>query len=253
MSHVRQIIKNYSIKYDRKIERICSPLVNHLNIPVFTYYFIEADGTFGYLSNAIEFNEYYFSEKIHLHNPYFANPVFFRSGSVLNPCTFDEDVQRILCKRFCADHFFLNLQANESRMEGFIFANKNVNAEGGHTYLPHLDLLAKFARYFKREAQDVIGQMKADKFNIRMERGNELFETQSSVPLANDDPKIFTFLKQVSGLSPQEQRCLELFKQGKSAQMTGALMGLSQRTVEHYFENIKNKLGCTSKYDLLDY
>lgn len=253
MSDLFQIIKSYSIKHDRKIKEICSPLVDYLNTPVFTYYFVEADGRFGYISNQPEFNEYYFSQKLYLGNPYFAHPSLFRSGYDLQPCTMDAETQEILKNRFQADHLFLTIHANESTMEGFIFANNNINADGAIHYLPYLDLFNKFGRYFKREAKDLIGQMRADQYNIQSLRGQEQFELPTSVPLAKEDPKIKAFLKIVSGLSPQEGRCLELFKEGKSSQATAAIMGLSQRTVEHYFENIKNKLGCSSKYELLNY
>lgn len=252
MTDLVQIIKRYSAKYDRKIKKICAPLTDCLEIPIFTYSFTEADGRFGYLSNAPEFGEFYFSQNYHLHNPYFSHPALFRSGHTWCPCTTDEETQRQLKNRFRADHFFLSVQADASKMECFIFANENIGAEGDHKYLHRLGLLTQFSHYFKREAKALIGQMRADQFSIRKERSLE-FEVQPAVPLAKDDPSTLSFLKQVSGLSPQELRCLELFKQGKSAQATGALLGLSQRTVEHYFENIKNKLGCTSKYDLLNY
>jgi len=127
-----------------------------------------------------------------------------------------------------------------------------VKATDAHHYLVRLDLLNKFIGYFKREAGEFIGKMKADGFNMKKERGLELFENAPTVPLAFD-PQFCSFLKRISILSPQERRCLDLFKQGKSAQATGAIMGLSQRTVEHYFDNIKNKLGCSSKYDLLNF
>ncbi len=177
MTDLFQVIKRYTNKYDRKIKSICSPLVNCLNIPVFTYYFTEADGRFGYLTNMPEFNEYYFSQKLYLSNPYFSHPALFRSGHVLVPCSYDEEIQRSLCKRFRADHFFLTLKANESKMEGFIFANENVDAGGASNYISRLDLFDKFSRYFMREAQDLIGRMQADQFNIREERGTKPFET----------------------------------------------------------------------------
>lgn len=253
MSDLLQLIKNYSVKHHKKIETICSPLVDCLDIPIFTYGFIEADGRFGYLTNKIEFNEYYFSQNLHLSNPYYSDPAYFRSGHILLPCTQNEEAQKSLSKKFNADHIFLTIEANESKLEFFIFANENVDAGGGNHYLTRLNLLHKFQNYFKREAKDLIGKIRSDQFNILKERGKESFETIPSVPLASNDPKIHAFLKRVCGLSPQEIRCLEYFKQGKSAQATGALMGLSQCTVEFYFENMKNKLGCTSKYDLLNY
>lgn len=88
-------------------------------------------------------------------------------------------------------------------MECFIFANENVGLDGGNSYFSRLDLLTKFSRYFKREAKNLIGRMQSDQFNMRQERGINLFETLPQVPLASNDPTILPFLKCVSGLSRQ--------------------------------------------------
>jgi len=124
MSELLDIIKKYSVKHRHFIKKITDPLSDYLDIPVFTYCFIEKDGRFGYLTNAIEFNEYYFSQNVHLQNPYFSNPSFFHSGHALLPCTYDEDTQKVLSKRFCSDHLFLQLHANETLVEFFILQTK---------------------------------------------------------------------------------------------------------------------------------
>lgn len=250
---ISEIVKNYSIRNDRKIKKICEPLVDHLDIPVFAYYFVEADGSFGFLTNSLDFNSYYFEENIYLANPYFAHPAFFRSGYAMLPCSSDEETQKKLNIRFSADHMFLHVKTNSNVMESFIFANLHEGLKDGQNYMMKIDLLDKFCKYFKRETSDLIQKMKGAHYNIKEERGESLFESAPDVPLAAYDPKVKNFLKKVTGLSRQEQICLEHFQQGKSAQATGALMNLSQRTVESYFESIKNKLGCSSKYDLLDY
>lgn len=251
MTDLLHVIKKYTIRHDRKIKAICSPLATFLNIPVFTYYFIEADGRFGYITNTPEFNEYYFSQNIYKNNPFFSHPALFRSGRTFLPCTYDDEIQQQLSKRFRADHLFLTLQTNGTKMEGFIFAEENIGPGGAARYLPQLEIFDQFSRYFKKEAKDIIGRMQAEKYNIRDARGIAAFEASAPVPLAEQDPNAQAFLKHISGLTRQEQRCLNYFRQGKSAQATGALMGISQRTVEYYFENIKAKLGCHSKYDLL--
>ncbi len=151
MSDLLHMFKNYSLKYDKKIKEICSPLSQQLNIPIFTYYFVEADGSFGYLTNEKNCNEYFFSEQVYLANHYFAHPAFFRSGHALVPCTLDEKTREILKTRFSADHLLLSLEVTPTKMEGFIFAEENVGAKDGKNYLSHLDLFAQFTRYFKEK------------------------------------------------------------------------------------------------------
>ncbi len=53
-------------------------------------------------------------------------------------------------------------------------------------------------------------------------------------------------------LSKREQECLKLFLNGKTAKETSVILGLSYRTIEEYFTNIKKKLGCRYKRDLFD-
>ena len=253
MSELCDMFQKFNVKHDRKIKQICEPLMQYLNIPAFTYYFIEGDGNFGYLSNQTAFNDYYFSNGYYLHNPYFAHPALFQTGHTLVPCSFDDEIQRTLIKKFSGNHLFLKIETTPTRMEGFIFGEEDITEGGGNHYLRYVELFDRFGRYFKREARTLIGRLQSEKYSLRTARGAALFEQPQSIPLAShQDPNVATFLKKISGLSPQEKRCLDYFKQGRSAQATAAIMGLSRRTVESYFESIKNKMRCNSKYDLLN-
>jgi DNA-binding CsgD family transcriptional regulator/predicted ester cyclase len=64
---------------------------------------------------------------------------------------------------------------------------------------------------------------------------------------------IDTFLKQAAFLSHQERECMRYLLQGKTAKETALRMKLSFRTIEYYFENIKDKLVCFRKKDLFTY
>ncbi len=52
-------------------------------------------------------------------------------------------------------------------------------------------------------------------------------------------------------LSPREIECLFHILRGKTMKETAAILSLSKRTVETYYENIKNKFGCFTKSELL--
>ncbi len=54
----------------------------------------------------------------------------------------------------------------------------------------------------------------------------------------------------LSLLSAQEKRCLLLVKEGYSCPAIGKKLFLSHRTIEHYMESIKNKLGCKTRAEL---
>lgn len=98
--------------------------------------------------------KYYYSENIFMNNPYMAHPDLFRSGYAFLPCTFDDNIQKVLLKRFLANHLFLMLKKSEGRIEGFIFADSFLDLQKSSHYMSQVDLLVKFGRYFKREAAD---------------------------------------------------------------------------------------------------
>lgn len=53
-------------------------------------------------------------------------------------------------------------------------------------------------------------------------------------------------------LSARELECLFYLVRGKSRKETGSILNLSSRTVGHYLDNIKIKLDCNNKSDLIE-
>jgi DNA-binding CsgD family transcriptional regulator len=53
-------------------------------------------------------------------------------------------------------------------------------------------------------------------------------------------------------LSRRELQCLQLSILGKSARKAGIVLGLSQRTVEGYLNNVKKKLAVKSKSEMIE-
>jgi DNA-binding CsgD family transcriptional regulator len=51
-------------------------------------------------------------------------------------------------------------------------------------------------------------------------------------------------------LSPREKQCLALLKEGYTYQTIGQTLGLSERTIEHHLESVKNKLCLDSRAEL---
>lgn len=52
-------------------------------------------------------------------------------------------------------------------------------------------------------------------------------------------------------LTERQHQCAELLLQGKTAREIAELMGLSRRTIEYYLCNIKSKLECKNKVELI--
>jgi DNA-binding CsgD family transcriptional regulator len=135
-------------------------------------------------------------------------------------------------------------------MEGTIFLTKHAEMAPNH-YLSKLNMLNAFADYFKREAASFIERMRFDGYSMERAKGKAFLECASSHPLKASNEQLKQFLKSISPLSPREHECLELYSKGYDSKETAELLGISHRTVEHYFESMKNKLGCFSKREIL--
>lgn len=83
------------------------------------------------------------------------------------------------------------------------------------------------------------------------------FLVQSSQRYFNKhEKKQFSFVLddylQENSLSTRELECLFFLLRGKTAKTIARILSLSPRTVEHYIDQIKSKLGCTSKESVIE-
>ena len=181
------------------------------------------------------------------------HPSLFQSGYIMTQSCSDPFKQQKMQQIHQVNFSLLKIQQTPDYVEGFIFSVKNHELKDSDFFLNKIHLINKFACYFKREAKSIIGKALSEGYNLKKMLGPSFYQPDFSLaPLLNNDLKNQQFLKKISPLTAREQQCLDLFKQGRSAQATAAILNLSQRTVEHYFENIKMKLGCQSKMELLE-
>lgn len=163
----------------------------------------------------------------------------------------DPDYQKTIDlsrQKFNMTNTFLLVQKQNESCEGFLFGN-NTKAIKQTNYLENIFLLKKFTQYFKSEAAYILNKIESEKFNLIEAKGESFFKRSLSIPLSYD-PSTEKFLHSINPLSKREQKCLNLYLQGRSAQSSAAILNLSKRTVEHYFENIMVKLGCSCKSEL---
>jgi LuxR family transcriptional regulator len=255
MKNLHDLIKKYTIQHDRKIKKICSPLKECLGVDFFTYYQIGGDGSFVLISNFPEQMDFYYSEKLYMFNPYLVHPKLLRSGLAFTDTTLDSAYCKTLKasqSQFGLHHPFLILKKYQNSVELFCFSTKQKDFNRDE-YLCNAEVLQRFSAYFRRENKALIGKILHDGFNLQKAKKESFFKRAPNLPLSSSNRQIGRFLKSICPLSVREEECLELFKQGNSAQSTAAILELSERTIEHYFENIKEKLGCTSKWDLLNW
>jgi|LakMenE01Jun11ns_1017448.scaffolds.fasta_scaffold9921752_2 DNA-binding CsgD family transcriptional regulator len=252
MEDLTSIVKTCLLKNYRKIKTICTPLEESLQIPMFGYHKIDRKGHYCNVTNTPQPSEYFYYEKLYLKNPYLRDPALFQSGYAIVRCTTDPQSQKKFRENYDLDCMFLILKKDVDFVEAFFFALKNQNERDYFRFIHQIHLLNKFASYFKREAKLVIDRAMSEGYNLKDAMGPSFYKMDKTAALLSHNPQTKKFLNKISPLSLREEQCLESYRKGRSAQATAALLHLSQRTVEHYYDNIKNKLGLRSKTELLE-
>lgn len=249
MSRFNDLVPRHSINNQAKLQNICRPL-EQLSLPYFCYFRIDSDGRFGNLSNYPPQLDFYYSNDLHKDNPLFIDPRLIRSGCMFTPCVFEPTGLKRIYEKFQIHHAFFIFRRLGDTVEVFGFTTPHLT-ENSPLICPDYFLLNDFIFYFKMEAKQIIDKMMNDGFNIKEERGAAFHERDSRHPLLCKDKRAETFLDQISPLSNRERECLMMLRQGYSVKKIACVLNLSPRTVQHYLENTKNKLGCVSTDELL--
>lgn len=179
----------------------------------------------------------------------------------LNPATFLELNEA--CNVYCYDLHNNLIEANEHLIQMMNEAIGNINSaeilgKNAHDIFANIDPILK-------ENELVITTGKAHQFYNRIKLGNRLlvFVTVKA-PLYDQDKKIagvfgisnllssYQVAEPIEKLTLRENQCLIELIKGKTAKEIAKKLHISCRTVESHLENVKGKLGCRNKSELIE-
>jgi DNA-binding CsgD family transcriptional regulator len=261
MLNWEEIVRNYTVKHSNRIKSVTRPLRDHFGISCFFHINIDYQGKLIWLGDRPDCAEYYVSKKYFKEDPCMKHPSYWESGfSLLKTVSSDAYKKTFLDETenlFNMNSWiiFSEKTCESVKLFGFVSDKPNCLEK---IYLNHPYLLKLFTKHFQNEMSQVIYQMQeeaislADLEGINFQASNS---AQTSVPLSVyknflQDINMQKYLKMADLLSKREKECLKLLLLHKSAKETAAVLNLSPRTIEFYFENIKNKLICKDKHEI---
>jgi DNA-binding CsgD family transcriptional regulator len=258
-----RIISDYIVGYSDKIKKTTAPLIDRFNISHFQYRRIDDKGCCILLGDRPDWIENYVSEKFFKHDPYLKHPTAYQTGMCLTESNKSNDYKKIHNSNidlFGFDITLLIIERHVHYVEFYGFSGNKSNCGLANISMNYHTLLKEFGTYFKKELNRAITQMSNDSFSITDLGGkNNNFNNSQSLSFELDSSSHHLFLNDIGfkalvlrrqSLTPREVECLKLLLLGKSSKEIAFILKLSTRTVEFYFENIKNKLLCYSKYEL---
>lgn len=258
-----EIVQNYIIKHFNKISKTTLPLRDHFGINYFTYHKIDHAGKYTVLVDRPNWAEHYVSNQIYLNDPYLRHFSVYKSGICLIESNGSEEYKETVReegkKVLDIDLGVLLIQKNENSVEFFGFAANKATSALERIYLNHPRLLRSFAIHFKKELGHILTGMQSDASSLVTLKGQDFLCKQPICPDITSSTCLAYYrdlgmkyeVEKAEKLTPRERQCLKLLIQDKSAKETGVILGLSPRTVESYFENIKNKMSTWSKQEIL--
>lgn len=246
-----------SIRHQSKIKNALKPLLDQFGVNYFYYCRVSNSGWYSSFSSNVEWNKWWFDKKIHQEAFYFLQPQYYQSGFTLSFPFFEDrfsQIQKIASEQF-GIHYILELTYKSGKgIESYGFSSTHFNHTILAHYLSELPSLKLFFKYFRERHRELFSQLDENQFNLAKEIGPAFFKP--TIPLFKSHAR-FNFLKNIgmdifSDLSQREKQICEGLTKGLSANEIAHLFNLSKRTVEYYIENIKGKLNCLSKSELVE-
>lgn len=247
----KEVVENHIIKHSDKVKKVTKPLSDHFGIRYFTFHRIDSSGNYSCLVNRPDYAEMYVENKIYDNDVFHDLPNMFQSGTCLWSC---EPLKNMID----SGRGIMLIQKDEHEVLFYGFST-NTNSSAIETLaMNYPQILQSFTAYFSHELKSELIEMNAANFNLHQ------LSDKKSLAKAPRDPDIALAtlnsyyndlglareLQMSQKLSTRERECLLLLLDGKTSKETAIQLGLKPRTVEFYFENIKNKLLCWNKQEV---
>ncbi|HXH55377.1 MAG TPA: LuxR C-terminal-related transcriptional regulator [Gammaproteobacteria bacterium] len=262
--------------YQKKFTELCKPISDYLGGITSAFYGnVNKDGT-GFVIYSLEKwaervleKEYYKTEIGMVHPNNMHNGFSFCDAS-----DYQEYKDGLLydgAVNFNWTHSFFHVEknANNDGYVGFGFGAAKDNAQMANRLLNEAQTIKKFIKQLNNQLALIItDDLKESRVDIATLKGGDLFHTQKGLVFNPQEENIkkLHLLKQAGfcsnkdtetlltspNLSPQEINCLRIYLINHSVKQVAETLGLAETTVSSYMENVKNKLHCTSKKQLLE-
>lgn len=254
MTHLIDDITHTSRKYENKLKKSFLPM-EQLGLTYFAIQRVFNDGHWNILSTNPTWIEYSAGNQLYLYDPSLIDPTHYQSGIFYVDSHDNDDFRNIFCKHaegiFDLGNSLAIINRKEEYCEFAFFSTTVSNKKIINTYLNKITDLRNFITHFKSQHEHMFHL--AHEHNVDLKQFNKsYFNNDNVIDVTPTDDKQYLFQNNVlfNILSAREKECINHFLNGKTAKETAALLGLSYRTVEDYFANIKKKLNCRNKREL---
>lgn len=237
--------ENSRVAYDgsRDVKAICEPFMKKLGLTYFHYTRFYNNGNSTLLITKPDWCDFHYRANYRDHMPVTVDEIvmgehIFSLWEGVVPDDVIYDAQQ---------HFDITKPLGISRVlpdyvENFSIAG-SANSPGLlNQYFSHVDEIIQFTKEFTEKAEDLIVEGKKEQCSNSHVRATELDDVKIIVPEG---------FNEFYALTKKEKQVLQLLVDGNTANRIAALLCRSVRTVETHINNLKTKLDCRDKFELV--
>lgn len=248
----------------QELAALCKPLES-LHIHHFTYTKRYYDGSRISLSNKPQWIADYYNMGLFDSSLFEAQPTIFQAGFNVWIGDYDLDVYRHGKQYYNTSHSITIIEPQKDGCEFYFFATAPEHYRAIDYIANNIDILHRFILFLKDSGALIL--QKASQQRITLTNNNAADGNQIILPRdKNYDRQMADkhkdFLKKTPirkyiwgddiKLSRREIDCVKYLLQGKTAPEIAQIINISVRTAESYIDNIKIKLNCRTKQELVD-
>lgn len=263
MTTWESIVEDQIVVHQDEVSKLTRPLEEHFGINFFNYHRIDNDGQYSLLLNRPDWAEHYVANSFHLNDPFLLNPDNYQTGSCFMEVNGSEVYQNTVIRDgvelFGFDTGLVHIYRSEECVEFYCYLGNSVQSMIKQLAMHNREVLYSYERYFRKQAKNILMGNHEQKANLRGLKG-EPFDDKVVLRQSVNTEECTKFLTELGmeqevelagTLTTREKECLHHLLEGLTAKETGIQMGISSRTVETYFDQIKRKCDCQYKHQLI--
>lgn len=250
-----QLYKNFDFSVDR-VRNLTKNFCQQLAITVFGYVRIYDNGTVSWVTTCPDQDRFLVESDELSRNPLVNDRNLLKEGLYLDIYNRQfpgcEEFYRERAKLFQMDHGMVLVRHQKDYIETCCFSGLSAKRPLYQLFMNEQALFKTFMEHFTNQLDPRLLEV--------LSQGVLLNDLKDESNALDEDTLYFlgdrAILLEACGwknlltLSKREKQCLVLLKDGRTYHTIGLALGLSERTVEHYLESVKNKLNLETRTEL---